>query len=448
MTNIMRFRQTFVSSLFVLTTLLATEAIAQPARPAPAPAPAAAKATTPDPAAAAPLAIVGGRVHTGTGEVLEDATILLEKGLVQKIGKGLAVPAGITTIDAKGAIVTPGFVDALTAIGLVEVSQEESTRDDNPGGKDPIRAAFRAADGYNPVSSVVGITRAEGVTSAGIVPTGGLFSGQSAWADLDGETREVSLSPVPLALHVHLDGGFDSDRGGPAAALLLAREVFDDARTFQKNRAAWERNQSRAFAASRLDLEALTEALAGRIPVVFHVDRAADILAAVTLAKEFGLRPVIAGGAEAWKVASRLAESKVAVMVNPLEPGPTTFDALGMRDDNAALLHAAGVPVVITTNDVHNARKLRQLAGNAVRAGLPHAAAIAAITRGPAEALGLGAKYGTLAPGKVANLVVWSGDPLEIASRPLAVVIRGKKVDLSNRQSALFARYRKLPIAR
>ena len=106
------------------------------------------------------------------------------------------------------------------------------------------------------------------------------------------------------------------------------------------------------------------------------------------------------------------------------------------------------VPVVITTNDTHNARKLRQVAGNAVRAGLPHAAAIAAITSAPAVALGLGAKYGTLAPGKVANLVVWSGDPLEIASRPLAVVIRGKKVDLGNRQSALFTRYRKLPIAR
>ncbi|MDI1428262.1 amidohydrolase family protein [Polyangium sorediatum] len=447
MTNPRSLQKTFVSSLFVLIAhFAATEALAQPARPAPAPAPAAAKAATP--AATAPLAIVGGRVHTGTGEVLEDATILVEKGLVQKIGKGLAVPAGVTTIDAKGAIVTPGFVDALTSIGLVEISLEDSTHDDDRGGKDPIRAAFRAADGYNPASTVVGITRAEGVTSAAVVPLGGLFSGQSAWADFDGDTRESALTAGPLALHVHLDGSLDGDRGGPAAALHLAREVFDDARTFQKNRAAWERNQSRPFAASRLDLEAVGDALAGRVPVVFHVDRASDILAAVALAKEFGLRPVIAGGAEAWKIAPRLAESKVPVIVNPLEPGPTTFDTLGMRNDNAALLHAAGVPVVITTNDTHNARKLRQVAGNAVRAGLPHAAAIAAITSAPAAALGLGAKYGTLAPGKVANLVVWSGDPLEIASRPLAVVIRGKKVDLGNRQSALFTRYRKLPIAR
>ncbi len=448
MTNTRSMRNTFVSSLFVVAGLfLATPASAQPARPAPAPA-APAKTAETDPVAAAPLAIVGGRVHTGTGEVLEDATIFLDKGLVQKIGKGLPVPAGTVTIDAKGAIVTPGFVDALTAIGLVEVSLEGSTHDDDHGGKDPIRAAFRAADGYNPASTIIGITRAEGVTSAGIVPAGGLFSGQSAWADLDGPTRESALAAGPLALHVHLDGSLNGDRGGPAAALLLAREVFDDARTFVKNRASWERNQSRPFAASRLDLEALADALAGKIPVVFHVDRASDVLAAVALAKEFGLRPVIAGGAEAWKVAPRLAESKVPVLVNPLEPGPSSFDTLGTRDDNAALLHAAGVPVVITTGDTHNARKLRQLAGNAVRAGLPHAAAIAAITRAPAEALGLGARYGTLAPGKVANLVVWSGDPLEIATRPLAVVIRGKKVDLANRQAALLARYRKLPVAR
>jgi imidazolonepropionase-like amidohydrolase len=386
-------------------------------------------------------------VHTGTGEVLEDATILLEKGLVQKIGKGLAVPNGVTTIDAKGAEVTPGLVDALTAIGLVEVSLEPTTHDDDQGGKDPIRAAFRASEGYNPASTIIGITRAEGVTSVGVVPSGGLVSGQSAWADLDGAAAADAIAAGPLALHVNL-GGLDGDRGHPAASLLRIREVFDDARTFQKNKAAWERNQSRPFSASRLDLEAIGDALSGKVPVVFAVDRASDILAVLGLSKEFGLRPVIAGGAEAWKVAARLAEAKVPVIVNPIEPGPTSFDSLGTRDDNAALLHAAGVPVVLTTGETHNVRKLRQLAGNAVRAGLPHEAAIAAITRAPAEALGLGARYGTIAPGKVANLVVWSGDPLEISTRPLAVVIRGKRVALTNRQTALLSRYRKLPVAR
>lgn len=409
--------------------------------------PAAAKPAESAPAVAAPLAIVAARIHTGTGEILDNATILIEKGVIQKVEKNLAAPSGVRVIDAKGAEVTPGFVDALTATGLVEVSQEASTHDDDHGGKDAIRAAFRAADGYNPASSIIRVTRLEGITSVGVVPSGGLFSGQSAWADLDGETADVALGKGALALHCSPKSGSD-DHGSPAAALLRIREAFDDARTFQKNRAAWERNQSRPMSASRLDLEALADALAGKVPVVFGVDRASDILAVLALAKDFGIRPVIAGGAEAWKVAPQLAAAKVPVMVNPLAPGPSTFDALGTRDDNAALLHAAGVLVVVTTGDTHNARKLRQLAGNAVRAGMPHEAAIVAITRAPAEALGMGDRYGTIAKGKVANLVVWSGDPLEVSTRAISVVIRGKEVDLSNRQTALFDRYRKLPASR
>ncbi|UQA62051.1 amidohydrolase family protein [Polyangium aurulentum] len=414
--------------------LFGTGAAAQP-RPQPA--------QPAQPAAVKPIAVVGAKLHTGTGEVIEDGTIVIENGLIARVGKGVAVPAGAEKIDVKGAEVTPGLVDSLTAVGLVEVGLEPATHDDDQGGKDPIRAAFRAADGYNPASSVIGITRAEGVTSVGVIPTGGLISGQSAWADLAGAAAPDALAQSPLAMHVHL-GALNDDRGGPASALLRLREVLDDARTFQKNRAAWERNQSRPFSASRLDLEALAGTLGGKVPVVFHVDRAADILSTLAVAKEMGLRPVIAGGAEAWKVAARLSAEKVPVMVNPIEPGPKSFDELGSRADNAALLHAAGVPVVITTGDTHNARKLRQLAGNAVRAGLPHEAAITAITRAPAEALGMGARYGTLAPGKVANLVVWSGDPLEISTRAVAVVIRGKRVELSNRQTALLARYRKL----
>jgi imidazolonepropionase-like amidohydrolase len=161
------------------------------------------------------------------------------------------------------------------------------------------------------------------------------------------------------------------------------------------------------------------------------------------VAREFKLRPVIAGGAEAWKVARELAAAKVPVLVFPLAQ-VSSFDALGAREDNAAKLFAAGVPVGISTGETHHARKLRQVAGNAVRSGLPHDAAIAAITRVPAEALGLGARYGTLAPGKTANLVVWSGDPLELSTHVVDVVIHGRRVPLRNRQTALFEKYRTL----
>jgi imidazolonepropionase-like amidohydrolase len=388
----------------------------------------------------APLVYTGATVHTGTGEVITDATVIVAQGKIQQIGKSVAAPAGAQTLSAKGLVITPGLVDALTSVGLVEVDLEEETHDDRQAGGDPIRAGFRAADGYNPASTVIPVTRAEGLTSVGVIPHGGLISGQSAWADLDGATAAEALAATTLALHVHLGGYAD---GGHATAILRVREAFDDARTFQKNRGAWERNQSRRFAPSRLDLEALAGALDGKLPVVFHVDRAADILSALAVARELKLRPVIAGGAEAWKVAPELAAGKVPVIVYPLGQ-PSSFDALGAREDGAAKLFAAGVPVAIASGETHNARKLRQVAGNAVRSGLPHDAAIAAITRVPAEALGMGARYGTLAAGKTANLVVWSGDPLELSTRVVDVVIRGRRVSLRSRQTALFEKYRTL----
>jgi imidazolonepropionase-like amidohydrolase len=373
--------------------------------------------------------------------VITDATVVVAQGKIAAVGKAATAPPGAQTVNAKGMVITPGLVNAYTAVGLVEVELEEATHDDAEAGSDPIRAGFRAADGYNPASMVIGVTRAEGVTSVGVVPSGGLISGQSAWADLDGATAAEAIAAAPLALHVRLGAG----HGGHATAILRVREAFDDARFFQKNRAAWERNQTRRFAPSRLDLEALAVALDGKLPVVFHVDRAADILSALAVARELKLRPVIAGGAEAWKVARELAAAKVPVIVFPFQQ-PSSFDALGAREDCAAKLFAAGVPVAIATGgETPNARKLRQEAGNAVRSGLPHDAAIAAITSAPAEALGMGARYGTLAPGKTANLVVWSADPLEISTRVVEVVIRGRKVSLRNRQTALFEKYRTLP---
>ncbi|APR84599.1 Amidohydrolase family protein [Minicystis rosea] len=423
-----------------LAALLALSSGDASAQKRPAPAPAKAKAN-PAVAESAPLVYAAATVHTGTGEVITDATIVVSQGKIQAIGKGAAAPANAQTITARGMIITPGLVDALTSVGLIEVGLEDSTRDDHQSGSDLLRAGFRASDGYNPASSVIGVTRAEGLTSVGVIPTGGLIAGQSAWADLDGATAAEAIAAAPLALHVHLDAGSAGD--GHATALLRVREAFDDARFFQKNRPAYERNQTRRFAPSRLDLEALTAALDGKLPVVFHVDRAAEILAVLGIAREYKLRPVIAGGAEAWKAARELAAAKVPVIVYPLQ-NPSSFDSIGAREDNAARLAAAGVMVGISTGDTHNARKLRQVAGNAVRGGLAHEAAIAAITRVPAEALGLGTRYGTLAPGKVANLVVWSGDPLELSTRVVDVVIRGQRVSLRNRQTALFEKYRVL----
>jgi imidazolonepropionase-like amidohydrolase len=388
-------------------------------------------------------AIVGGKVHLGAGAPLAEATVILVDGKVADVSKGAAAPAGAEVVDAKGLEVTPGLVDALTSVGLVEVDLEPSARDDRQGGASTIRAAFRASDGYNPASTVIAVTRAEGVTSVGVLPQGGLISGVSAFADLSGSTAAEALAEPRLALHVNLGAGALGTGGGHATAILRVREAFDDARTYARTRGAFERNQSRPFAPSRLDLEALASALDGKIPVVFHVERAADILSALSVAREFKLRPAIAGGAEAWRVAPALAKARVPVFVDVFGV-VSSFEAIGAREDNAALLEKAGVPVALSTGSTHNARKLRQHAGNAVRSGMTHAGAIAAITRAPAEALGLGARYGTLAKGKVANVALWSGDPLELSTRVVGVWVRGERVSLRSRQTELFEKYRKV----
>jgi imidazolonepropionase-like amidohydrolase len=450
--------------LFVALTLsaaLASNAAVSPdaAAQAKPPAAAPAKAATAAPAGAAtPLkekvtAILGARVHTGDGEPIEDGVVLVAGGKIKAVGKALTPPAGADLVDAKGLVVTAGLTEPLTQVGLREIDLEPSANDETQShDRDRIRAAYRSADAYNPFSAVIPVQRTGGLTSVGVVPTGSLVSGQSAWADLAGDTATEALAATPLAIHVHLEQGADPQGGSRGAAVRAVREAFDDARAFQKNKAAWERNQSRAFSAGRLDLEALTLALGGagkkagtKLPVVFHVNRASLILSALAVAKEHDLTPVIAGGAEAWRVRATLAKAKVPVIVHPFVAGPESFDMLAARDDNAALLHAAGVPVAISSGETHNARKLRQAAGNAVRAGLPHAAAVAAITRAPAEALGMGDRYGTLTPGKVANLVVWSGDPLELSTRVVSVYIRGQKQSLVTRQTQLLQKYRGVP---
>jgi len=411
--------------------LLGELAEAQPTRPAP-----------PRPAAA-PLAIVGGELRRPGQAPLKDSVVRIEGGRVRYLGHDRARVTGAAQLDARGKIVTGGLVDLLTQIGIDEVDLEPSTRDDALASDDPVRAAFRAADGYDPASSLIAIARTGGLCSAGVIPSGGLVSGQSAWADLDGRLAREALARPSLALHVVLDDGAYGSLGqSRGTALLRLRELLDDARLYGKSRAAYDGRRLRKLGASRLDLQVVLRALSGELPVIFHVDRASDIIGAIELGRARGLRTVIASAAEGWKVAPELAKAKVPAIVYPFDEGPRSFAALGAREDNAALLHRAGVTVALSVGDSHNARKLRQAAGNAVRAGLPAAAALDAITDAPARIVGMDRDHGAPALGRFANLAVWSADPFELSTRLQALFIRGRRVSLRTRQTALLERYR------
>lgn len=396
----------------------------------------------------APVALVGGTLLRAGEKPLVDAVIVTDaEGRIAYVGDdeaqasvGRPTP---TRVDVKGKTVTGGLCDPLTQVGLVEVSLEPSTTDQSADEDDPIRAAFRTADGYNPDSTLVAIARQQGLTSVGVIPSGGLVTGQSAYVDLHGERREDTMGRELMALHVRIDdGAYGSYEGNRANAWLRLRELIADTKAFAKNPAAYDRRQLRRVSASRLDLVATQRALEGEVPTVIHADRASDIRTALRLGEDEGLRLVLASAAEGWKAADAIAEADVPVVIYPLDHGPRSFAARGAREDNAKRLHEAGVRLAFSTGSSHNVRKLRQAAGNAVRAGLPHEEGVSAIVDGPARAFGLGDDYGSPKRGRRANLVVWSGDPLEFASRVERMYIRGARASLRSRQTALFERYR------
>jgi imidazolonepropionase-like amidohydrolase len=207
------------------------------------------------------------------------------------------------------------------------------------------------------------------------------------------------------------------------------------------HRGDYDAARRRRYALGRLDLSALEPVVRREIPLVVAVERASDIRALLALARELDVSVVVTGGAEAWMVAADLAAARVPVILNPLTDLPYAFESLGATLENAARLARAGVVIAFETGDSHNARNLTQLAGNAVAAGLPYDDALKAISANPARICGMGARLGTIEPGKDADVVVWSGDPLELTSAAEAVFVRGVSVPMVSRQTLLRDRY-------
>jgi imidazolonepropionase-like amidohydrolase len=398
------------------------------------------------------IAITGARIRQGDGHDLENATIVIRQGRIVTVAAGAAAPHDATVIDATGLNVTPGFVSLMTPIGLGEIELETSTMDTSQEGDDAdaIRAAFSAADGYNPLSTLIPVARLGGVTSALSVPDGGLVPGTSAWVDLAGRTLESVVRDDTAALHVNFDDpGFAAAHGARSSAVEALRELFDDARLYARSHAQYDRGQFRDTDTSRLDLERVGAALAGQMPIVVRTARASDILRVLALADEYGITQhlVLSGVEEGWMVAQEIQAAHVPVIVEPLANLPTRFSAIHTRYDNAALLSQAGVEVMLMSPGAWDVHNLRQEAGNAVANGMEWDAAMRGITSLPARVFGMGAEYGTIAPGHIANLVVWSGDPFELTTVPRHVIIRGHDIPLRSRQTELYERYRVLDAA-
>jgi len=414
---------------------------------------AAAAALLAAPAAAQTIAITGGTVYPVTGAPIPNGTVLIRDGRIVAVGAGIAIPAEARRIDATGKWVTPGLFESSTNMGLTEVSQVDETNDFrlNQGGErgDQVAAAFNVSDGINPRSMVIPVTRIAGVTTVVSRPSGGLIAGQAIAIDLLGNRVEDMVIANPLAMFASIsENSRAAGNGARGGQTLRLREVLEDARAWARNREAFERGDTRDFSVSRLDLAALQPVLAGREALVVEAHRASDIQSVLRIAREYDLKVIIDGGTEAWMVAEDLARAHVPVLVKVLNNLPGSFEALGATYENAARLRRAGVQVAITSGETFKAYTIRQEAGNAVAYGLSWEEAFRAVTLYPAQIWGVADRYGSLEAGKVADVVVWSGDPLELLTQVEHVIIRGHEVPLVSRETELRDRYRSLDATR
>lgn len=396
--------------------------------------------------AAQDVLIRNATVHTGmpAGRI-ENGDVLVRDGRIAAIGAGLEAPAGIVRVDAKGRALTPALFAGITSIGLEEVSGEQPTVDGalvlgvpESGLIAQMRPEFDVTLAYNPRSMLIPVVRTEGlgftVLGASSAPGGSLIGGQGGVVRLDGGF-EAPLADRRL-LFIDLGAGASELSGNSRAAQwMLLEQAAREARSPASSTA----HDGLLTPTGR---EVLAKHLAGG-RIAFKVHRAADIRQTLAFAKRHGVRPVIVGGAEAWVVADELARAKASVFLDALVNLPGDFDQIGARLDNAALLHRAGVPVGFTQagDASHQAGKIRQLAGNAVANGLPWDAALAGLTSVPADAFGASDRIGRIAVGQLADLTLWSGDPLEVNAVADQVWLGGKAIPMRSRQTELRDRY-------
>lgn len=402
-------------------------------------------------ASAQTTAITGATIHTvGPEGTLENATVLIHDGRIAAVGTNVQVPAGADVIDASAKIVTPGLFSPMGQLGLSEVGAVAGTNDAVQRGDD-FSAGFDVADAYNRRSVIIPITRIEGITRALIAP-------RAARPDEEGNSSRV-LSGLGSVVQLGDSGDYLTRRGAAvvanlgetgsavaagsrAAAIQELRAALADALDYRQNKSASDRGDWREYSVSRADLDALISVLEGESSLVFNVNRASDIEVVIKLAAEFSMGAIIIGGAEAWMLADELAAANVSVIIDGTANLPGDFDRLNARLESGGILAAAGVRVAFGAGaQTHQARNITQSAGNAVANGMDWDDALEAITLAPAEMYGVDSDLGSIEVGKLADLVIWGADPLELTSYPEQVFIQGESVPMQSRQTLLRDRY-------
>ena len=399
------------------------------------------------PAPAQTVAITGGKVVIGDGSApIDGGTVIVSNGRIVAAGRDVAIPAGAQRIDATGKWVTPGIVAGFSRIGLAGVDAVDESNDSSAKAT-PFSAALDIALAVNPDVEAISVNRAAGVTRAVVSPEAGnaIFAGQGAvidtGADPDAITRAKAFQFVEFG-----EGGARRAGGSRPALFAAFRDALAEARDYKAGKLREDSLLKRADAA------ALVPVVTGAQKLVIHVESAPDILAVLSLKREYpALSLVLVGVTEGWRVASQIAASGVPVIASAVNDLPAAFEQIAATQSNVGRMKAAGVTVaigMIDDDDTRQAMHAAQYAGNLVALtrvpgaiGLNWDEAFAAITSKPAQVIGMGAEIGSLQPGRRGDVVIWDGDPLEVTSGVEAVWIDGVRQSLETRQTRLRARY-------
>jgi imidazolonepropionase-like amidohydrolase len=398
------------------------------------------------------LVIRGGTVHPLAGAPYV-GNVVVQGGKITAAGANASAPAGAKVIDAAGLHVYPGLFDAASSLGLVEIGSVEVMTDTRElGGFTPH---LQARTAVHPAGEHIPVTRANGITHTVAIPAGGPgFAGQGSAFNLAGWTiEEMELEPATAMVMVwpslQQRGGFFMM--GQQASPRNQQEEYDRAirQIAEWLRAAREYDRvTRAGAKLPRDqrLEALARVTRGELPVLVRVDREREIRDVVDFAEKQGIRLILAGAREGHRVAELLAQKKIPVILGATQALPTSPDL--PYDDpytNPGKLHAAGVKIAFASFGSAYARTLPYEAAMGIPSGLPNEAALRAITTNPAEIMGLGDRLGTIEPGKIANLIVTDGDPLEIRTEIRHLIIAGAETSTMNKHEQLYQTYRARP---
>jgi imidazolonepropionase-like amidohydrolase len=401
------------------------------------------------------IALVGGTVHTVSGPVLQNATVLFENGKITGIGSDVRVPPGVERIDVSGKHVYPSLIDANTTLGLIEIGAVRATNDLAEIGS--INPNVRAEAALNPDSELLPVTRANGVALALSVPQGGVISGTSALIMLDGWTSEQLTLKAPVGLHINWPAmtirrgrsfffapqSEEEQRKQMNENLHRIRDTFAEARAYKKAKDA-EQQKGVPYHATDSRWEAMIPVLEKKIPVFVNANEIKQIQAAVQWAADEDIKLVITGGYDAWRAVDLLKAKDIPVVYGPVHRLPSRrWDDYDTPFTTPMRLHQAGVRFCITDFENENTRNLPYQAATAAAYGLPKDEALKAITLYPAQILGAADRIGSLEVGKDATLFVADGDPLEIKTQVSQLFIQGRQIDLGNKHRALYEKYSK-----